>query len=161
MPELRDPQKPKPKLNRGILRDHGITFEELYTPNDPYQGLPGHVVVLADALLNFDNLFLLETQAEIEEVHVRETKDWNHSLYPPPPPRSYNQKAKGDLNSTVLLRATKLYERQKENQEQAKEFAQVEKGKGSEDDWVFVLRKHIFVQYQDRSGQSEKSSPYE
>ena len=161
MPELRESQKPKPQLNREILRDHGITFDELYAPSDPYHGLPQHAVVLADALLNFDNLFFLESQAEVEESHNRETREWLHCLHPPPPPRSYTQKAKCELSSTLLSRVTKLHEQQKENENQAKEYAQVEKGKCSEDDWVFVLRKHIFVQYQDRNGQSEKFSPYE
>ena len=161
MPDLRESQKPKPQLNRGILHDHGITFEETYEPRDPYRGLPPHAVVLADALLNFDNLFLFETKAEIEEIHDRETRNWQDSIYLAPPPQSYTQKAKGELDRTLLSRVMKLHEQQEENQKQAEEYAQVEKGRGSEDDWVFVLRKHIFVQYQDSTGQSEKSSPYE
>lgn len=160
MPTLRESSKPKPDLNRGILYDHGITFDESFTPDCPYQGLPEHATILADALLEFDNLFSLSLQPELEKNHTRETHHCVRELYPPPPLRCYIQEVEGRINSALHTRATKRYESRKYFERQAEVFFNLEKEKSSEWKWLFMLHNHIFLDYENYPDRNEEFSCY-
>ena len=87
MANLYESKIQKPTLNRQVLSSHGITFEESFNQDNPIEGLPEHVALLGDALLDFEALFESTTKPELEGIHKRETT--NKSLYPFPPNRSY------------------------------------------------------------------------
>jgi len=151
---------PKPSLNRQVLERHGITYSEDVRVDQALLGLPEHVALLAEFLLDFEGLL------EISSRPVLENEFRNHTgnarpphTYGPPAESTYFQAH--DVNTRRSERNKAIDEAELKQKSLIAEGARwLEDNQKSEDDWVFYLRVNIFKAFEQHQETSSEPSRY-
>ncbi|KIW20723.1 hypothetical protein PV08_01300 [Exophiala spinifera] len=149
----------KPKLDRTVLENHGITFsEKVYRPDLPQHGtpkshLPEHVESVRQALLRFGAV-LPKTREELFEKEALEYStiigSVNNEGYSAKPPQSAYEKEKHEGTDWRVLRH---YYTDKEVDEMQKEIVCEARrnadSKVNEATWLKFMMKYLFKEFHD------------